>query len=96
MSAIEDIKIEPVFKKDLEVIPDASSSKMSLWAKASSVLNPTKLLSSDKKKEEVAEIVEISESKLGASTPGQSEKDDKSLANSQITNSKNKSSKLNQ
>jgi archaellum component FlaC len=82
-------------KKELDPISDVQSSKMSIWAKASSVLNPLK--SKTEHKEEISEIdtiVEIKESKLGLSSKGTD--DDKSFGGSQVTVKSSKNSKLNQ
>lgn len=40
---------------------------MSIWAKASSVVNPFKKVSKEEVKVKVEEIIEINESKLGSS-----------------------------
>jgi|TARA_B110001450_G_C17227908_1_gene322211 hypothetical protein len=64
MSAVNSKKDEEDkggLKSELESIPDDKSSKMSIWAKASSVVNPFKKIVS-KEDNIVEEIVEVKES----------------------------------
>ena len=60
----------------MDPIPDNNSSKMSLWAKASSVLNPLKAKNEkeDMKVDEKDKISEVPESKLGSSSKTSDEK----------------------
>ena len=82
-------------KKELDPISDVQSSKMSIWAKASNVLNPLKSKTEHKEEiHEVDEIVEIKESKLGLSS--KSSENDKSFGGSQVNIKSSKNSKLNQ
>jgi hypothetical protein len=81
----------------LDPAPDDKSSKMSIWAKASSVLNPLKSKTEHKEDhKEIEEIIEIKESKLGLSSKDTDENNRSLGAGSQATIKSNKNSKLNQ
>jgi len=81
-------------KKELDPSGDNTSSKMSIWAKASSVLNPLKS-NIDNQEDKLDGIVEISESKLGSHSQ-KTDDEKKSLGDSTVSVKSNKNSKLNQ